>query len=70
MYHFMECAVFEACHRLGYLPLKEEQRASILAFLEGKDVFVVLPMGFGKTLCYCCLPLTVDIHKKTEERSP
>ena len=48
MYHFMECAVFEPCHRLGYLPLKEEQRASILAFLEGKDVFVVCQWDLAK----------------------
>ena len=61
--------MLEPCNRLGYSPLKEEQRASILPFLEGKDVFVLLPTGFGKTVCYSCLPLAVDIYKKTEEPS-
>ena len=45
----MESAVREAARRMGYFPLKEEQEASIMAFLKGCDVFVVLPTGFGKT---------------------
>ncbi|ROL46830.1 hypothetical protein DPX16_1057 [Anabarilius grahami] len=32
------------------LILKEEQRTAIKAFVDGKDVFAVLPTGFGKTL--------------------
>ena len=32
--------------------LKPEQRASIKAVYEGKDTFVWLPIGFGKSVCY------------------
>ena len=45
---------------LGYNHLKEEQRDVINNFLLGNDVFVILPTGFGKTLCYACLPKIFD----------
>ncbi|MGL5156719.1 MAG: hypothetical protein ACRC9H_17650 [Aeromonas veronii] len=31
------------------LILKDEQRTAIKAFVDGKDVFAVLPTGFGKS---------------------
>ena len=34
------------------LILKDEQRTAIKAFVDGKDVFAVLPTGFGKSLIY------------------
>ena len=37
--------------------LKPEQRASIKAVYEGKDISVWLPTGFGKSVCYEALPL-------------
>ena len=30
--------------------LKEEQRTALKAFLDGKNVFALLPTGFGKSL--------------------
>jgi len=41
---------------LGYSFLKKEQLEVILDFVLGNDVFAVLPTGFGKTLCYACIP--------------
>ena len=49
-----------AANFLGYASLKQEQATVINQFLFGKDVFAVLPTGFGKTLCYACLPLVFD----------
>ena len=43
-----------ACHTvsrsLGYSALKPEQLSVIKSFVCGKDVFAVLPTGFGKSL--------------------
>ena len=30
-------------------------------FVKGRDIFAVLPMGYGKGLCYRCLPTVFDI---------
>ena len=38
-------------------PLHPEQKLAISSVLEGKDVFVILPTGFGKYVIYQSLPL-------------
>ena len=50
----------EAVVELGYPSLKEEQKQVIVAFLQGRDIYVVVPTGFGKSLCYACLPFAFD----------
>ena len=40
---------------LGY-SLKKEQLDVIVKYAMGRDVFAVLPTGYGKSLCYQCLP--------------
>ena len=54
-----ERLIDESASLLGYT-LKEEQRKIIVHFVGGEDVFGVLPTGFGKSLCYQCLPFVFD----------
>ena len=51
----IECAEY-SCRIMGYTALKEEQRLVISEFMSGRDVFAVLPTGYGKSLCFACLP--------------
>ena len=44
------------------LVLKKEQVSAVRAVYEGRDVFVWLPTGFGKSICYELLPFVFD-HK-------
>lgn len=45
---------------LGYDAVKPEQERALLSFLRGHDVFVSLPTGYGKSLCYAALPAAFD----------
>ena len=56
---FTEIAGLAAAN-LGYSVLKPEQELAITSFMEGNDVFVSLPTGFGKSLCYAALPSAFD----------
>lgn len=56
----IESAVRGAFERLGYHSVRDEQMEAVRAFLKGRDVFVSLPTGSGKSLCYGCLPLAFD----------
>ena len=42
------------------IDLKEKQKEAILAILERKDVFCILPTGYGKSIIYGVLPMTFD----------
>jgi ATP-dependent DNA helicase RecQ len=54
-------AITLATKKLGYNVLKAEQYEAIRKFAEGNYVFVCLPTGYGKSLCYFCLPSVHDI---------
>ena len=43
------------------LKLKAEQKEVVREVYEGNDVFVWLPTGFGKSLCFECLPFVFDM---------
>ena len=45
---------------MGIASLKLKQEEAILSFLDGKDTFVSLPTGYGKSLIYALLPLIFD----------
>lgn len=43
-----------------YIQMKKEQIEVIQSIVEGKDVFGVLPTGFGMSLCYASHPEVFD----------
>ncbi|KAL5510411.1 hypothetical protein EMCRGX_G005949 [Ephydatia muelleri] len=51
---------------LGYSSMKPEQVKVAVALFEGRDVFAILPTGFGKSLCYASLPVAFDKCQKKE----
>ena len=53
-------AARSAARELGYPELKPVQLEVIETFVKGRDVFAVLPTGYGKSLCYGCLPIVFD----------
>ena len=58
-------AIDAAAMKLGYRSLKPEQREAIRNFMDAKDVMVVLPNSFGKSLCYVLLPTAFDYEQTT-----
>ena len=64
----IERALQIAVTRLGFAEVKEKQKEAVVAFASGKDVLVSLPTGYGKSLCYTCLPFLFDtLGLKTDE---
>ena len=47
--------------RLGYNHPKPGQVEAVTTLVLGRDVFISLPTGYGKSLCYSCLPLVFDM---------
>ena len=56
-------AIGEAVRRLDYTNslATENQANAIREFVVGSNVFVILPTGSGKSLCYTALPYVFDI---------
>ena len=55
-----EEVIREAARDLGIAFLKEKQLEAVKTFVEGKDTFVALPTGYGKSIIYAILPLVFD----------
>ena len=49
-----------ARERMGFAELFPKQREAVEAFVSGRDVFISLPTGYGKSFCYGCLPCLRD----------
>ena len=62
-------AIHRAAESLGYMQLRPNQESVVQNFVQGRDVFVGLPTGSGKSLCYCILPSVFDILRGTNRRS-
>ena len=60
----MEDVVNDVTQSLGVFTLKAGQLKVVMAFLEGRDVFVSLPTGYGKSLIYAILPAVFDKLKR------
>ena len=44
---YFEEILYNCARRYGYQSLKQEQKSAVIAFMEGNDVFITLPTGFG-----------------------
>ena len=53
-------ALYVGVEKLGYATVRPQQELAVLKFAAGQDVFVSLPTGSGKSLCYCVLPAVFD----------
>ena len=53
-----------AAAEAGLQDLKPEQMQAILEFIDGRDIFVSLPTGYGKSLIYGLLPLSLSETRK------
>ena len=62
-------AALQSAQALGYNQLKEKQVEVVEKFLSGHDIFGVLPTGYGKSLCYACLPGAFDRLSRMSEPS-
>jgi len=51
-----ESLVEDIARQMGINSLKPKQMEAILAFLSGRDVFVALPTGYGKSIIFALLP--------------
>ena len=56
-------AIIESAKILGIKQFKQKQVEAIETFLSGKDTFVCLPTGYGKSVIYAALPLAFDALK-------
>ena len=53
----VDSAMIESFRALGYERPMWVQEEAIRSFLRGKDVFVIVPTGSGKSICFVALTL-------------
>ena len=58
----LACALEEATKEAGFWPLKAKQREALEAFVSGRDTFVSLPTGYGKSIIYAILPNVYEVY--------
>ena len=62
----VELAMAYAAEWIGLLSLNEKQKQAVRAFLHAKYVFVSLPTGFGKSVCFQSIPFVFDYLKSSQ----
>ena len=60
----VSAAISRAAKELGYRQLKDKQYQAVLEFACSKDIFVTLPKGGGKSLCYAPLPAVYNVLRQ------
>ena len=55
--------IMDASVSFGYNELKVEQHKALKAFVEGRDVFVALPTGYGNPYAMLCCLLYLTLKK-------
>ena len=56
-------------NKFGHFSVKLEQLQVVSSILNGRNVFAVLPTGYGKSFCYSCLPYMFDTISPIEKPS-
>ena len=62
-------AIEESVKTLRYQQIRREQPDVVTKFIEGNDVFISLPTGGGKSLCFACLHLVYDYLRGIIDKS-
>ncbi len=57
----VEVILLSVVQKMGYDRATDDQKKVVEAFVFGKEVFVSLPTGSGKSVCYACLPYVFDV---------
>ena len=65
----ISAAITDSMSLVGVEELKKEQSQAIRSFVSGRDVFVALPTGYGKSFCYALLPLVFDRLRAATHKS-
>ena len=61
-------AIEAACTKLGYARLIPEQEKAVRSFVSGRDEFLSLPTGSGKSVYFAALPWIYDeLHQRKED---
>ena len=64
----LHVSMLVAFQALGYDCPTPDQKEVITSFVKGHDLFVVLPTGSGKSLCFVSLPLVFEqLLKPTDQ---
>ena len=65
----VEAAILSSCTTIGVAHLKDKLKEAIAFFVQGNDDIVIVPTGYGKSLCFALLPLVFDYLRGEEKAS-